>query len=764
MLAQDEQEQGNFNLTDKRVKMETRQDIQFDLSKTIEIIVRRKWLILAMLLGILSLVAVYNQLATPIYKAGTTIVFEELNTPTASISSFKIAFNKNFIIKQIEEIKSRSLAEEVVNALPEDVKAMFPLPEKLNSDFNHERFIADQIRKGITVSSINESEVIVIEVAAYTPLAAEVIANTIAEVLKKRKMAIKQEESSQVREIIESQLVNFKQQLDSAETALKDFKEQSKVTVINQEAEEIFKRITEAEVAYNQARANLDAAEKRFSFIQEKLARERQDLVPSITKITSPWAQKLKEQLVDLEVQYTTLKLQDYPENHPKMQQLQKQIGEAKENLKTESLKIAAGESIIDPISQIEKLMEESVTLEIEIQTYLAQEQALRNVIYGYEQNLSTLPDKELHLAQLLRNKEVNESIYTMLLKKREESKIAEAEKVGNIRIIDAATAPTSPIKPRKSLNLIIGFIFGLMSSFSLIFFLEIFDKSIKTVEDVEQLEELSVLGIIPKISLQNLLNTDIDLLKDKRAAEIACKMVSDYNPRSPESEAFRNLRASLQLKQSNSPIKTLLITSANPGEGKSLIVSNLGIITAQMGLRTLIIDADLKKPVLHKVFQKKIKPGLTDIVVTNVFMSAVYDVIAATHFNNLDILTSGTIPLASSEVVASGAIKDVLAELKYHYDIILIDTPPINIVADAGILNACVDGSLLVVRSGGTSMRDMKTAIKLLNKTRDNTVGVVLNYKDFRNGYSKNHYYYLDGSNGTRVRENRRVHMLTLA
>lgn len=744
--------------------METRQDIQFDLTKTVQIILRRKWLILGTLLGVLLLVMVYNQLATPIYKAGTTIVFEELNTPTASISSFRIAFNKNFIIKQVEEIKSRSLAEEVVKALPEDVKNMFPLPKKVTPDFNRDWFVANEIKQGISVSSINESEVIKIEVEACTPQAAEVIANTIAEVLKKRKMSVKKEESSQVREIIEAQLVNFKQQLDSAETALKDFKEQSKVTVINQEAGEIFKRITEAEIVYNQAKANLDAAEKRFSFIQEKLARERQDLVPSITKITSPWAQKLKAQLVDLEVQYTTLKLQDYPENHPKMQQLQKQIAETKNNLKTESLKIAAGESIIDPISQIEKLMEESVTLEIEIQTYQAQEKTLRNVIYNYKQNLSTLPDKELHLAQLLRDKEVNEKIYTMLLQKREEAKIAEAEKVGNIRIIDPAMAPTSPIKPRKTLNLVIGIIFGLVSSLTLIFFLEFMDKSIKTVEDVEQLAELGVLGIIPKINLQNLLTTDINILKDKRAAEIACKMITDYNPCSPESEAFRNLKANLQLAKIGSPKKTVLITSANPGEGKSLLVSNLGIITAQMGLRTLLIDADLKKPILHKVFQKKIRPGLVDIVLTNAFMSVVYEVIAATPFKNLDILTSGTIPLASSEIIASGMIKDVLGELKHHYDIILIDTPPINIVADAGILNASVDGSMLVVRSSRTSTRDMKNAIKLLKITQDNLLGIVLNCKDSSNGYSKNYYHYLDNSNGTRVRENKKAQILTLA
>ena len=739
-------------------------DIQFDLNKTLQILLRRKWVIIGTLFAIMFLVMVINQISTSIYKSSTTIVFEEQNVPVASFNSFKISFNKNFIIKQIEEIKSRSLSLEVAKALPEEIIATFPLPKTISPGFDDIQYVATQIQKGISAGSVNESEVIKIDVEAYTPVAAKVIANTITtDVLKQRRVAIKQEETSKVRQIIEEQLVTFKTQLDESELALKQFKEKSKVTVIDKEAEEIFKRITEAEVAYNQSKANLDAARKRLSFIQERLAQERKDLVPSITKVTNPWAQKLKQQLIDLEVQYTTLKLQNYLENHPKMLKLKRQISETKQNLKRESLKIAAGENIIDPISQIQKFMEESITLEIEIQTYQAQEKALSNVIYNYKRNLNALPDKELHLAQLLRDKQVNEKIYTMLLQKREESKIAEAEKVGNIRIIDPAVAPISSLKPRKLLNLIIGFIFGILSSMTLVFVLEFFDKSVKTLEEAEQISSKSVLAIIPRIKAKNNILTNNRNDKDQRAGEIISKLITDYNPRSRESEAFRNLRANIQLAEIESPVKTILITSANPGEGKSLVISNLSIITAQMGIKTLVIDADLKKPVLHNVFHKPNMFGLADLLLHEPDISTLYNAISSTNFANLNVITSGTIPLASSKIIASSMMKWILHELKKHYDAIFIDTPPINLVGDAGILNSMADGSMFVIKAGATSSNELNRGINLLKKAKDNVLGVILNNKDLNRGYSNYHYYYLDNSVKKRIHEHKRTNILTL-
>ena len=795
--------------------METKHIEPLDLNKIMRIIYKRKWLILFCLIGALVPIIIFNRTTNPIYEANTTIVFEEHQGAVAPINPFRVSQNRSFIINQIEEIKSRSLSEEVAKTLPFGVINTFPLPKDSSANFNKERYIANKIKNGISASSVPNSEIIKIKAEAYSPIAAKVIANTIAEVLKQRNLKVRREETGNVRKIIEDQLVTFKRQLDDAEIALRNFKEKKKVTLIDQEAQEIFRRITEAEVAYNQAKANLDAANKRLSFIQDRLSEERADLVPAITKITSPWAQKLKEQLVELEVQYTTLKVQNYAEDHPKMYKLKRQIEQTKNNLRNESLKIAAGENIVDPISQIQNYMEESINLEIEIQTYQAQEKTLKEVIDNYKRNLNTLPDKELHLAQLMRDKEVNEKIYTLLLEKKQEAKIAEAEKVGNIRIIDPAKTLYAPVKPRKLLNLIIGFILGSAIGVGLAFLVEFLDDSVKSVEDAEHITDLSVLGSIPKIR-SNLKNVTIKNLKKRgegKASEMISRLITEHNPKSPEAESFRSLRTNLQFSGIDSPIKTILITSSNPGEGKSLITANLSITTAQMGLKTLLIDADLRKPILHILFQKRKRPGLIDIIASikkantsipvtdnelddfyikdrserdiketnlehnqqiiteknydyqydsELLESAIKSNISSTSIANLDILTCGTIPPNPSEILASKTMKKILPALKNQYDAIFVDTPPINVVTDSGILGSLVDGSILVIKAGSSSKRDTQRAKGLLQKSQSNIIGLVVNYIDAQDGYSNHYYYYFsDNNDGKKMKKRKKKHSI---
>jgi len=787
--------------------MNTQLNEQLNLNNALRIIEQRKWLIFCCLLGVLSPIIVFNRLSHPVYKADTSIVFEDQNYST-SINPPETPSNKGFINNQIEKIKSRSLSEEVARTLPIDVIKTFPLPKEPESNFNKEEYIAGKIQNRISANAITNSDVIKIEVEAYSPMAAKIIANTIAEVFIRRNLEVRMEGTGTTKKFIEEQLVTFKSQLDNSELALKNFKEQNKVTIINKEVEEIFKRITEAEILYNQNKTNLDAAERRLSFIQNKLALERKNLVPSITKITSPWVQQLKKQLVELEVQYTILRVQNYAESHPKLQKLKEQIEQTKDNLKQESLKIASGENIVDPISQIQKFMEESITLEIQIQTYQSQEKALKEILNNYKRNLNTLPAKETQLAQLLRDKEVNEKIYMMLLQKREEAKIANAEKLASIRIIDPAKLPTKPVKPRKGLNLIFGIMLGLIMGIGLVFLSEYLDNSLKTVEEAERITELNVIGTIPKINtgLKKGIAKKLKKKRGEQAAEMFSNLVTIFIPKSPESQAFRTLRTNLQLSRIVTSLKTILITSANPREGKSLIAANLSITTAQMGQKTLLIDADLKRPTLHLLFQRRREPGLINVLTSNnnlayngnhskplgenknmfnssddidvgnqgnktgidldyVFKiqssantinrqqagskTSIRDAIYSTDVANLDLLTCGAIPNNPSEIFVSTAMKSIILELRDHYDVIFIDTLPINIFTDAVLLSSIVDGSILIAKAGTSSAKEILEAKELLIKAQSKIIGLVVNYLDATTDHSKYYYYFSNNDNG---------------
>lgn len=783
--------------------MDSQQIPEFDFEKLLNLLNRKKWLIIFCIVVALIPIVIYNQLSIPVYRAETVIVFDEQIGALSLINPFESVLTSSFITNQIEEIKSRSLAEEVVRSLPPGIIKTFPIPNNPIQSFDKEDFIVYEIQKSISASAIPNSEILKIQADAFSPIAAKVIANTVAEIFQKRNLDVRREETSNILQIINGQLIIFKGRLDSAEVALKNFKEQSKVTVIDKQAEEIFKRITEAEIIYNQTLANLDATKKRLDFIQNKLAIERQDLVPTMAQITSPWAKKLKQDLVDLQAQYTKLILQNYKEDHPKIQELKSQIEKTKENLKAESLKIASGENIIDPISQIQKFMEESITLEIEIQTYRAQEQTLKRVLDGYRNNLTTLPDKELRLAQLLRDKEVNEKVYTMLLHKKEEAKIAEAEKIGNIRIIDPAKTPLIPYKPRKKLMLFIGGVFGLLLGIGLTFLTEALDQSINSVEDIEKITDIIVLGSIPQVRTR-IKNSDVKLVRRKKgkdASELISKLITIYAPDSIEADAFHNLRMNLQLANMDAPIKSTIITSSNPREGKSYIATNLSIVAAQLGMKTLLIDADMRKPILHKIFQKERAPGLVDLVTalrkqmtslpTNSllerkkisnnpksnpkagskliknesvipqlttldyilrhkteFIKNLNDkYITATKIKNLDILTAGKDTLFSVEQVASQMLKNIFLELENRYDAIFIDTPPLNATTIARIFGSIAEATILVVKTKSSKNKDIIKAEKLLKNAHNNFTGIVLNCVSSKEHY-KYYSYYSDDNN----------------
>jgi len=683
--------------------------------------------------------AIVNYFYKPVYRAQAVIVFEEQQTSNAIINPYKSTFNKSFITNQIQEIKSRSLADQVVQSLPQGIINTFSLPKNAPSDFDKDRYLTRQVQKSIIVSAVPNSDVIKISAEAPTPIAAKVIANSVAEMFQERNLNAKKEKTVNVRKIIENQLIKFKNQLDSAETALKAFKERSGVTLIEREAEEIQKRLTEAEIVYNKTIADLNAAKERFDFIQKKLAQERKDLQPSITKITSPWTRKLKQQLMDLQEQYTKLQLQGYSKNHSMMVEITNKIERTKNNLKEESLKIASGESIVDPISQIEKYMEESISLEIEIQTLEAEEKTLRVIINGYKRGLNTLPNKELRHAQLSRDKHVNENIYNMLLQKKEEAKIAEAEKIGNVRIIDQAKARTAPFRPHKKLNLMIGAVLGFILGISLAFVIERFDDTIKTEDEAEQITKLSVLGTLPTIK-NKIKNNSLKAIRKKRGKKIVesiTKLITFYDPFSVESEAFQYVRRNLLLNGLNKEIQTLLVTSANPNEGKSTVAANLAITCAQSGLKTLLIDADLRKPNLHTLLQQNKEPGLTDFLVSE--MSN----IASTKIENLDLLSAGVIPNDSSEIFVTLSKLGFIQELKNLYDVIFIDTPPVNIFNDAGIISPLIDGTILVVTARKTLAKDIFKSTRILRMRKSNIIGLVINHLASNKNYSKYYDYY---------------------
>ncbi|NLJ18986.1 MAG: CpsD/CapB family tyrosine-protein kinase [Globicatella sulfidifaciens] len=218
--------------------------------------------------------------------------------------------------------------------------------------------------------------------------------------------------------------------------------------------------------------------------------------------------------------------------------------------------------------------------------------------------------------------------------------------------------------------------------------------------------------------------------------------IITHNNPKSPVSEAYRVLRTNIQFSSVDKPLKTIVVTSAGPMEGKTTTITNLAVIFAQAGSKVLLIDTDLRKPMLHKVFLLLNERGLTNLLTSNkdTMTFIQHDVV-----KNLDVLTSGRIPPNPSELLSSNAMKNFIENVKTKYDIVLMDSPPVGSVTDATIISTYADGTILVVKSGRTEVDEVKRAQEILKNVNANIIGVVLNHLDKKaagNNYYPYYYY----------------------
>lgn len=330
---------------------------------------------------------------------------------------------------------------------------------------------------------------------------------------------------------------------------------------------------------------------------------------------------------------------------------------------------------------------------------------------------------------------------YTNLLQSFEALRVAEAQTVSNVVQVEPATPPVTPVRPRTMMNTLLAAIVGGMIAVGAIFLIEYLDTSIKTPEQVMAAFGLPILGLIGK-------------LEEEREPHTAA------NPRSPITEAFRKLRSNIEFSAVGRPIHTLLITSPRPREGKSTVASNLAVVMAQGGKRVLLLDADLRKPRVHRIMNVTNRTGLSDLFVR---APLTFDgVVRKWRMEKLALITSGGLPPNPAELLGSERMAEILGELSERADVVVIDTPPMSAVTDAVLLAARVDAVLLVLEPGTTPMGAVEQAVDQLKLAGANVIGFVMNNVDLQrggyySGYYSGYYEYYDDGRGERRKARRR-------
>jgi non-specific protein-tyrosine kinase len=314
---------------------------------------------------------------------------------------------------------------------------------------------------------------------------------------------------------------------------------------------------------------------------------------------------------------------------------------------------------------------------------------------------------------------------------------------VNAVSIVETAVVPTTPIGPNRMMSVALAAAIGLALTVGVAFLIEYLDDTVKSPEDVERATGLTTIGAISRI----------------QGETVADKLIAAHHPKSPISEAYRVMRTNLQFASVDKPIRSLLITSPNPGEGKSTTLANLGVVLAQSGKQVVLVDTDLRRPVQHRVFGLPNKQGLTTVLLQEEL--ALDGHLQPTSIDGLHVLTTGPLPPNPSELLGSARMRQLIEALEERADVVLFDTPPALPVTDAAVLATQTDGVLMVMHAGQTRRGLAGVAVENMKQVGANLVGVALNrLLPGRGGYYYYYYYYYyylaDGTSRRRRRSRR--------
>ncbi len=707
------------------------QEEEIHLRDYLQVVLRRKWIIIAFLVVTVTIVAIKTFKATPIFKTSVQILIDKENPNVVSFEEVMSTggLESTFIQTQLKIMESRSLARRVIKSLnlkesPEfksDEKAKgFSISGLLSSllkkkDSKNKSLKTDKIDEDsglvsgylsrLKAESIINSSLVNISFEGAHPDIIKTIANRHAKEYIEKNLEMRFAASQDAVEWLQKQLFEKKERVEKAENALQLYKEKKKIVSLEDRQNIIVQKLEELNSTLTSARTQRIGLETLYN--QTKKYSGDPELIESIPEVmNNPLIQQLKKGHVGLRTEIT--KLSDkYGEKHPNMMRMMAEAKELESRINSEVNKIIRS---IETDYKVAQSREKSLSDALEEQKRVALDLNRKAIAYG----------------TLQREAEGERAMYDILLKRMKETDITGELKTSNIRIVDPAETPIVPIKPKKRLNILLAAVVGLALGVGLAFFLEYIDNTVKSPEDVERYLKTTLLGVLEKVKIP------------RSEKPVSLDILAHEMPKSTFAEAMRNVRTSIMLSSTDNPKKLLLVTSTQPGEGKTFVASNLAIMIAKTGKKTLLVDADFRKPRVHKVFDVDTLPGLSNHFIGE---SDLESIIKPTIVSNLSIVTCGLIPPNPSEMLGSHGMELFCKSVKERFDTVIFDTPPAITVTDAVVLSNIVNGVIYVIKSGEVTKDMVKRSILQLSGKKSEMLGVVMNSVDVSRG-SYYHYY----------------------
>jgi capsular exopolysaccharide synthesis family protein len=699
----------------------------------VRVLYKRRSTAITAFVAMLLTVVVYTFTATPIYEARTSLLIDAENP---NIVDFKQVVDEaetrtDYYQTQYSLLQSRDLARRTLDALElwdqppfggeephgfsvtaaiggalASVTSLFRAKSAAAAAADEtvaQSAAVDRLLDDLSVNPVRNSRMVEVAFRSADPRRSAEVANALAKAYIQRNLEFKFMSSKEASDWLAGQLSEQKQKVEESEAALQRYREQSDAISLEDRQNIVVQKLSDLNAAVTRAKTVRLEKEALYTQLQTLEGdRSALDTFPAI--LSNTFIQQQKAELANLQRQQAQLSEKLGP-NHPDMVRIRMAIEQSEAKL--------AGE--------VGKVVE---SVRNEYQAARAQEHSLMGALEAQKQEALAMNRKGITYGVLEREVESNRQIYESLLQRAKETGVSGELKTSNIRVVDAAEVPRTPASPRKGLALLLALFGGGTLAVGLAFFFEYLDNRIKTPDEIKAHLGLPFLGMIPRVG-------------EGKTGE--SPMVTNGVP-AGFAEAFRAVRTNVLFATAKEGARSIVVTSTGPGEGKTVVASNLAIGLAQAGQRVLLVDADLRRPRVHEVFKQKSEPGLSNLIVGT---AKAGESVRKTPVAGLWVLPSGRIPPNPAELLGSTRFTAFLESLSTHFDWVVIDSPPVMAVTDASLVAHSATGVLFVVGAEIASRHGARVALEQLQASKARFFGAVLNGVNLEgNAYYYSQYY----------------------
>jgi capsular exopolysaccharide synthesis family protein len=698
----------------------------FDLDALLHLFSKRRWLVLGTTVVLFSAVALYTLRQPKVFAASTSVIID--STPprvldnqvqdVADTGGGSYWYSKEYTETQTKIMTSRTVAERVVQKLGLAHDVDFLGLGRVTDPQARQKAMSSidapaVLQRKLAVVPVKDTRIVNIRVEDGDPKRAALLANEVAEAYVDETLALKLRVSETANRWLEERLTELEQKTKRSEIAVYDFKKDADMltTSLEDRASIISQRLNTYNGALTEVRTRIAGLKARVDAIESlrqggQVATEPDWADPLTQSFSAGTVGTLRNRYLMEKAECATLG-ERYLPGHPKLASCLEKVRVAKQDL-------------IRELSSVVR------AAQLELREAVGKERNLQNLLESAKAEAFDVNKRQIEFERMKRDADSNQRLYDMVLKRLKETELSGMLRMSNARVLDAARPSLAPVRPSVQSNLLLGLLLGLVGGIGLAFLLEQLDTSIRSQADIEERLGVPFLGFLPRVAVE------------KNAPDGERDLYVFRNPKSPAAEACRAIRTNLLFMSPDRPLRTMLVTSSGPREGKSTCVIVTGVAMAQSGSRVVLVDTDMRRPRLHKALGVPNDRGVSSVLVGDATLD---EVIKSTEVPGLFIVPSGPIPPNPAELFHTQAFRDFVTTISSHYDRVIFDSPPVNAVADPAVLATQVDGAFLVIRAATTHRNLVRRAVRVLADVKAPLFGAVLN--DVELGSSKYGGYY---------------------